>query len=200
MPKPFSQSCENNKAVISDTLSAYVDQGGHLLEIGSGTGQHGAYMSGKFSSLIWQTSDRVEYHDGIEEWVSESKHENFLPPFELDVNSFNPKLLVHRYDYVFTANTLHIMSESEVEAFFSLLPSLLNDKGMVFVYGPFNYNGSYTSDSNAQFDVWLKEQGEHMGIRDFETINQLAEDHDLSLVEDHAMPANNRLLVWKARD
>ncbi|KZZ57608.1 hypothetical protein A3762_09660 [Oleiphilus sp. HI0125] len=200
MPKPFSQSCENNKAVISDTLSTYVDQGGHLLEIGSGTGQHGAYMSGKFSSLIWQTSDRVEYHDGIEEWVSESKHENFLPPFELDVNSFNPKLLVHRYDYVFTANTLHIMSESEVEAFFSLLPSLLNDKGMVFVYGPFNYNGSYTSDSNAQFDVWLKEQGEHMGIRDFETINQLAEDHDLSLVEDHAMPANNRLLVWKARD
>jgi len=65
------------------------------------------------------------------------------------------------------------------------------------LYGPFNYGGQYTSDSNAQFDQWLKQQDKKMGIRDFEAICELAADNTLQLVEDHAMPANNRLLIFR---
>ena len=68
---------------------------------------------------------------------------------------------------------------------------------MLSVYGPFNYNGAYTSDSNAQFDRWLAQRDSQSGIRDFEAVNQLAQHAGFALQRDCDMPANNRLLVWQ---
>jgi len=65
----------------------------------------------------------------------------------------------------------------------------------VCIYGPFNYNGTYTSDSNTRFDQWLKSQNTSSGIKDFEDIMLLATSMGFSLLNDIAMPANNRLLV-----
>ncbi|HSC87570.1 MAG TPA: DUF938 domain-containing protein, partial [Polyangiaceae bacterium] len=65
------------------------------------------------------------------------------------------------------------------------------------VYGPFNYGGGFTSDSNAQFDQWLKARNPLSGIRDFDAVDALARAAGLQLVEDRAMPANNRCLVWR---
>ena len=66
----------------------------------------------------------------------------------------------------------------------------------VCIYGPFNYKGSYTSESNANFDLWLKNRDVNSGIRDIEAILDLAKNAGLNLEDDHAMPANNRLLVF----
>ena len=71
--------------------------------------------------------------------------------------------------------------------------------GLLCVYGPFNYAGRYTSDSNAQFDAFLKARDPHSGIRDFEALDALARAQQLTLSADHAMPANNRTLVWRRR-
>jgi hypothetical protein len=69
--------------------------------------------------------------------------------------------------------------------------------GLLAVYGPFNYGGAFTSDSNAQFDRWLKSRDPASGIRDFENVCVLARSHGFALERDVAMPANNRTLLWR---
>jgi hypothetical protein len=36
--------------------------------------------------------------------------------------------------------------------------------------------------------------------RDFEAVDELAASHGLLLLQDVAMPSNNRMLVWRAKD
>jgi cyclopropane fatty-acyl-phospholipid synthase-like methyltransferase len=164
-----------------------------VLEIGSGTGQHAVYFAAALPHLVWQTSDLPENHDGICAWLDEAALPNTLPPLALDVNGPWPNA---RFDAVFSANTLHIMSWPEVEALFAGLPAVLADDARLAIYGPFNYGGQFTSPSNAQFNLTLKSWGLHMAIRDFEAVDALARTAGLRLLEDRAMPANNRCLVW----
>jgi hypothetical protein len=73
----------------------------------------------------------------------------------------------------------------------------LKVEGHLIVYGPFNYHGSYTSPSNEQFDGWLKSRDPQSGIKHFEWINTIASQSGLQLISDIAMPANNRILIWR---
>ena len=164
------------------------------LEIGSGTGQHAVYFAAAMPWLTWQCSDRAENLPGIRLWLDEAALPNTPAPLALDVGGPWP---AHRYDAVFSANTLHIMSWMEVEALFAHLPQVTADGAVVIVYGPFNEGGRYTSDSNAVFDRWLKERGAHMGIRDVEAVVGLAGRVGFRLEADVGMPANNRCLVWR---
>lgn len=79
------------------------------------------------------------------------------------------------------------------------LAAVLDETGKLVIYGPFNYGGGYTSESNARFDQWLKAEDARRGIRDFESVEALAAGIGLTLLEDRAMPANNRCLVWQRR-
>ena len=89
------------------------------------------------------------------------------------------------------------MSWPEVELFFRKLPSIMTPDAKLAIYGPFNFDGQFTSDSNAAFDRSLKSRGAHMGIRDFEAVNALAHASKLALIDDVPMPANNHMLVWQ---
>jgi cyclopropane fatty-acyl-phospholipid synthase-like methyltransferase len=166
----------------------------HVLEIGSGTGQHAVYFADALPHLTWQTSDLPAQLPGMRLWVEEAALPNLPPPLALDVNGVWPN---GRYDAAFSANTLHIMSSQEVARLFAGLGRVLADDAVLAVYGPFNYGGRFTSDSNAAFDGSLRAQSASMGIRDFEAIDALARSIGLQLIEDHAMPANNRTLVWR---
>ncbi|MDH5180028.1 MAG: class I SAM-dependent methyltransferase [Gammaproteobacteria bacterium] len=197
--KPYSESSEQNRAPILAVIQPLLQSCHRLLEIGSGTGQHAVYFAPEFPHLIWQPSDRQENLPGIRLWLAETQAANIPAPLELDVTQANnwPQ---ETCDAVFTANTLHIMHWHEVEAFFQGVGRLLEQAGRLMVYGPFNYNGRYTSPSNEQFDAWLKQRDPHSGIRHFEAINELAEAAGLYLIEDYAMPANNRILYWRKHD
>ena len=144
--------------------------------------------------LTWQPSDLPAMLDGIEQWRQEAQLDNILPALELDVCQTWPK---QTYDAIYSANALHIMSWQHVQCFFQHLNQTLNPQGLLLLYGPFNYHGKYTSESNARFDQWLKNRDPLSGIRDFEAINELAEQQGLQLVNDHAMPANNRTFVFQ---
>ncbi|MDO4593156.1 MAG: DUF938 domain-containing protein, partial [Comamonadaceae bacterium] len=98
---------------------------------------------------------------------------------------------------VFTSNTLHIVAWPLVERLFALLGQHLPVGGVFVVYGPFNYGGTFTSESNRSFDIWLQSRDAASGIRDFEAVVALAAQHGLRLQADHAMPANNRTLVFQ---
>lgn len=159
-----------------------------MLEIGSGTGQHAAYFSAALPHLRWQASDVAENLPGILEWIPAP------PPIELDVDGPFPALAV---DAVYSANTVHIMSWAQVEKTFSGVARLLPPGGLFALYGPFHYGGRPTSESNARFDRMLRAHDPLSGVRDFEAVRALARTQGLELEEDNAMPANNRLLVFR---
>jgi cyclopropane fatty-acyl-phospholipid synthase-like methyltransferase len=194
MTKPHAPSCDRNQRPILDVLLRYFSERRRILEIGSGTGQHAVFCAPAFSQAIWQTSDVDENLAGIRLWLDDAALPNTPPPIALDVRGPWPK---DRYDAVFTANTLHIMGWPEVQMLFAALDGALDRDAMLVVYGPFNYRGQFTSDSNRAFDAWLKDRSAVSGIRDFEAVDALANSIGLRLVEDCAMPANNRTLVWR---
>lgn len=165
-----------------------------MLEIGSGTGQHAVFFAAALPRLEWQSSERAENLPGIRAWLDEAALPNTPAPIEVDVNGAWP---ARRFDAVFSANTLHILSWAEDERLFAGLPDVMADDAKLVIYGAFNYGGKFTSESNAAFDAWLKERGAQQGIRDFEAIDALAQAAGLRLVEDRTMPSNNRCLIWK---
>lgn len=194
MTRPFSQACENNRAPILAVLARVFATRRRVLEIGSGTGQHAVYFAPRLPHLVWQPSDLPEHLPGVRAWLAACPAANLCPPIALDVTA--PDWGVAEVDAVFSANTLHIMPWAAVAACFARLPKVLAPGGVLAIYGPFNYGGAYTAASNARFDAWLRERGAHQGIRDFEAVAALATEAGLALLEDNAMPANNRLLVW----
>jgi cyclopropane fatty-acyl-phospholipid synthase-like methyltransferase len=194
MNKPFSQACENNKVAILAALADSFSASKTVLEVGSGSGQHAVFFAPNMPWLSWQTSDILINHQGINQWLREYPAGNLLHPIALDLNYPWP---IEKIDAIYTANTLHIISWPLVQAFFSGVSQHLNQQGKCCVYGPFNYKGQYTSESNAGFDIWLRERDSQSAIRDIEAIKALAESVGLSLENDHAMPANNRLLVFQ---
>ncbi len=193
--KPYSESCAQNQVPILETLQEILVHQRHVLEIASGTGQHAVYFGRALPYLTWQTSELSQNHSGILAWLNETKLPNVLPPVIINVN--DDQWPIEMVDTVFNANTVHIISWPEVERMFAGIARVLGIGGILCLYGPFNYGGKFTSESNARFDLWLKSRDRNSGVRDFEAINRLAESHGLFLLRDVTMPSNNRTLVWQ---
>lgn len=192
--KPFAPSCERNQGPILEVLRRHLGDTRRVLEVGSGTGQHAVHFAAAMPWLTWQCSDRADYLPGISLWLEAAALPNTPPAIVLDVDGSWPRTT---FDAVFTANSLHIMGWAQVEAFFAGVGRVLAVGGQLIVYGPFNYGGDFTSDSNRAFEQWLKDRDPASGIRDFEAVDALARGIGLRLIEDNAMPANNRGLVWQ---
>ncbi|MBD7987524.1 DUF938 domain-containing protein [Luteimonas sp. Sa2BVA3] len=196
-PRPHAPACDRNRDPILAVLRRHFADRRRVLEIGSGTGQHAVYFAQAMPWLAWQASDVAVHLPGIRAWLADAALANTPPPLALDV--LDARWPATGADAVFTANTLHIMGMQGVEAFFRGVGAVLAPApgGMLVAYGPFNYDGGYTSDSNRAFDAWLKARDPRSGIRDFEAIDALARAAGLALVEDVGMPANNRCLAWR---
>jgi SAM-dependent methyltransferase len=194
MDKPHAPACDRNREPILGVLREHFADRQLVLEIGSGTGQHAVHFAAALPHVVWQTSDRARYLAGIRLWLAEAALHNTPPPFALDVNG--PWPAAH-FDAVFSANTLHIMAWDDVIAMFRALPQVLATDAVLAVYGPFNYGGRATSESNALFDARLQEDDPRQGIRDMEEVDALAAGIGFTLAADVAMPANNRTLVWR---
>ncbi len=192
--KPWSAASERNRDPILAVLREHFADRRRVLEIGSGTGQHAAYFAAALPHLAWQASDRAENLPGVRLWLEQARLTNTPAPLELDVTQ--RQWPAARFDAVYSANTLHIMSWPEVETLFARLPEILEPDAKLAIYGPFNYGGQFTSPSNAAFDASLKAAVAHRGIRDFEAVDALARGIGFQLLEDRAMPANNRCAVW----
>ena len=210
--KPFSPACERNRDPILAVLRRHFADRRHVLEIGSGTGQHAVHFAAAMPWLRWQCADARGYLPGIRLWLEEAALPNTPDPVELQAvaaQAGEPGALVpapplpgdadgrRGFDAVFSANTLHIMGWEEVRAFFAGLPAVLAGDAVVAVYGPFNRDGGYTSDSNRDFDAALRSRDPRSGLRDEGAVQALAAGIGLVPVEAVAMPAHNRLLVWR---
>jgi hypothetical protein len=190
--KAFSQACENNKNPIFTIMQAQLKEVSHVVEIGSGTGQHAAFFTQQLPHLTWQTTDQGEYFPQLKGLIAKENSACLPPPLLLDVS--HPVWPVNDCEFIFTANTLHIMPWRCVEKMFNGIKLALQPAGHLYIYGPFNYDGRYTSAGNEAFDLRLKSNNPLSGIRDIENIKVLAQQAELELLADHTMPANNRLL------
>ena len=203
---PWSQACENNRRPILEVLQRHFVPRQHqpglpdacrarVLEIGGGTGQHAEFFAAQMPWLYWQSSDIAANVESLALRLRQAARPNLPEPITLD--ALDDGWDVPASDYVFSANTLHIMSEAAVRGLFRRLPEVLGEDAVIGIYGPFRYNGDFTSASNADFDQWLRQRDPLSGIRDAELIDELAAAAGLALIEDNDMPANNRLRVWK---
>jgi cyclopropane fatty-acyl-phospholipid synthase-like methyltransferase len=197
MEKPDAPSVARNRDAILEVLRDTFTATTSVLEVGSGTGQHAVFFAKALPHLSWQASDREENLQGMQAWLDDAHLPNTPPALTFDIDGVWP---TGTYDAVFTANTLHIMSLDQVRTFFAGLPGITKCDALLVAYGPFNYNGQFTSPSNAAFNDWLQARGSHMAIRDFEMINALAGGAEFRLLDDHPMPSNNRCIVWQRAD
>lgn len=196
--KPYSSACDENKEPILDIIKEIFINSDNILEIGSGTGQHAVYFGHHLPELNWHTSDLPENHKGILAWLKDTNLPNVESPLELDVSNTDWNKL-GKFDGIFSANAVHIMHWDNVIDMFSGIGEVLLPGGKCCLYGPFNYNGEFSSQSNANFDSWLKNRDPGSGIRDFEALDNLASGIGMQLIADYSLPVNNKILFWEKK-
>jgi cyclopropane fatty-acyl-phospholipid synthase-like methyltransferase len=195
MTKENTTASDRNKDPILAVLKEVITEDNtRVLEIGSGSAQHAVYFAKNLKDIMWMTSDVVAEHTRIKQVLDEAKLPNLRGPlaFEVGKDDF-PK---YNYDIVFTANTFHIMSWKQCKNLIKILGNRLREGSQVIIYGPFNYDGTFTSQSNAEFDQRLKQLDPQRGIRSFEDVNKNMTKNGFVLFKDYEMPANNRMLVF----
>lgn len=195
MMERFSQAADNNKDPILAALRKILTKPGTILEIGSGSGQHAIFLGNGLPHVTWQPSDRADSLPALSNNLAEWAPDNVAEPLELDLN--HADWPIDAIDAVFAANVLHIVSTDLGEALITGAGRRLTDGGKLICYGPFKYDGAFTTPSNASFDQWLKARDPASGIRDIEWVRDIAAKCDLELMADHDMPANNQLLVFE---
>jgi cyclopropane fatty-acyl-phospholipid synthase-like methyltransferase len=194
---PFSPAADNNRAPILAELRRLLAGASSVVEVGAGTGQHAEYFARHLPHLTWQPTEHPSALATLQPRCAAAGLVNLEVPRPLDIAA-RPWFAADPWpDAIYTANTLHIVSEALVRAFFDACAERGRDGSRIIVYGPFNYDGRFTSESNERFDAWLKARDADSGIRDFEWVRELAVQGGYGLEADRAMPANNRLLCWR---
>jgi len=191
---PYSAAAARNRDPIRAVLARYFDAPGTVLEIGSGTGQHAVYLAAQLPHLTWRASDQAEALDGLAARL-QAEAPGLAAPERLDVHDRPWPLTA--VDYVFSANTAHILDWAGVEALFQGIGTVLRPGGRFALYGPFAYDGEHTGPGNQAFDAALRRQGQGSGIRDVRALEPLARSVGLEWLADEAMPADNRTLIWR---
>jgi hypothetical protein len=191
---PFSEACERNKAPILSALLPLLPARGHLLEIGSGTGQHVVHFAPHWPRLSWQPTERREHLAELNARIRLEGRDNILPAIELDVQAAWPD---RSFVAAYSANTAHIMHWTEVCAMFAGVGRRLFPGGLFCLYGPFRLGDRHTAPSNAEFDRQLQARDPAMGVRDVEALEALGRRSGLLLDARCELPTNNQLLVFR---
>jgi len=191
----YSQAAENNKTPIADVMGKHLPPNASVLEIGSGAGQHALHLSHTFPGITWLPSEREAVVPILRANLALYGSKNIQEPRVLDLADFG--WIGVPVDTGYAANVMHIVSEPLGERLVQLAADALKSSGLLMLYGPYKYNGQFTTESNATFDQWLKDRDPASGIRDFEAVIATAQCTGLTLAQDYAMPANNQMLIFE---
>ena len=192
--RPFADSARKNARPILEVLQREFRHAIDVLEIGSGTGQHAVTFSAAMPNLRWQTSDLDERHAGINAWIDAAGLAGISRPVSLDVRTAQVDAM--SYDAVFAANTAHIMGIGAVRRMFSIVGDALRADGVFCLYGPFRIGGRFNTESNARFNLSLRQRDATMGVRDLEALDRFGLSCGLRRQRLYAMPSNNYIGVW----
>lgn len=191
-----SPSAGRNKAIIAKFLADILPQNAHVLEIASGTGEHGHACVQARPDLHWQPSDRDEQsRRSIDAWSSDTQG-SMLKALDLDVTRTDWHVGPDRYDTIFCANMIHIAPWTAAEGLLHGARKLVRDEGYLIFYGPFLL-GDKTAPSNLAFDDSLKSRNPAWGVRSLDEVERLCRSEGFELTDRIDMPANNLILVFR---
>lgn len=191
---------QRNRAAILETLDGIFKTPCDILEIASGSGEHGLYFSQQRPGWRWHPSDYdPSAIESIEAW--RAAHESAMQkPEMIDVCSPAPQAArqeTDQVDHMFCANMIHIAPQSATAGLFKTAANRLKTGGFLVLYGPFMMGGRHTSSSNATFDESLKARNTDWGIRDLGDVVESARQNQLIHVKTYPMPANNYCIQFR---
>ena len=193
-----------NRDPISAVLCKFIPQTGILLEIASGSGEHGVFFQNIFPSIIWQTSDpKILNRNSIASWISHHGLSSKMPePLDIDVEK-RPWPITNELRALIKGivciNMIHISAWSCTKALFEESKNYLKKNQFLMLYGPFFRKGKLTSESNLNFDQSLKLQNPAWGIRDLDSVNEIAFENGFEQDEIFEMPANNLTVIYRLK-
>ena len=198
----FFSATKRNRDFIRDELSKILRKDGLVLEIGSGSGEHGVFFQKRFPEIIWQTSDPDLLHrKSIISWIEYEELKEKMPqPLELDVLNIPweiPLKSAYSLQGIVSINMIHVAPWVCTIALFKGAAKLLNVGQFLFIYGPFKIGKKYTSQSNYFFDYTLKLQNDLWGIRDLEEVSEEAKKNGFNEEKIISMPANNLSIIYR---
>ena len=191
----FSPTAARNKAPIGEVISSYIPKGGKVLEIASGTGEHGAYMCGLRPDISWQPSDpNAESRISQNDWAMECDG-RLLP--SLDIDTIEPDWTdgLSGFDVIYCANMIHIAPWEAAVGLVSGAKKLLGENAKFILYGPF-LEGNETAESNLQFDANLKSRNASWGVRNLEAVKHIFSEAGFTHTARIVMPKENRTLIF----
>lgn len=196
----FSPSAARNREPIRDVFVQLMPRSGKILEIGSGTGEHGVFLAAALPDVTWHAGDPDEgARQSIAGWIEHSKLENFASVHAIDVTK--PVWGVEDdapFDGVVSINMIHIAPFDAAKGLFAGASRLLRPDGRLFLYGPFSRRGRHIAPSNETFDESLKLRNREWGVRDLEQdILPLAQKNSFRLETIVEMPSNNLSVVFR---
>jgi hypothetical protein len=190
-----SPSVVRNRDPILSVLRRVLPPAGQVLEIASGTGEHAVHFAAALPHLTWQPTDREEQAlESIAAHRAASALPNLLAPLILDAAA--PEWPVEQADAIVAINMVHISPWQATQGLMAGSGRVLPRGGVLYLYGAYKVNGAHTAPSNAAFDLDLRRRNLEWGVRDLESVADLAREHGLDLVERVQMPANNLSLVF----
>ncbi len=192
--KPYAPAYDRNRDPILSVLHRVLPEQGQVLEIGSGTGQHAAFFSAALPHLQWLPSDLPPRLSGITQWCDQSGNDKCLAPVAIDL--LRASLSLPRSDAIVCINIVHIVAWAGVQNLFKAARDCLSPGQVLYLYGPYRYADRPFEPSNEEFDRWLKVRDPLSGVRDFDTVRDLAASCAFDLSLDLPMPSNNRSLCF----
>ena len=198
----FFPATQRNKNYIGDVLSRVPIKKGSILEIGSGSGEHGIEFQKRFPQTIWQTSDpEIENRKSISSWIEHEQLNMKMPqPLDIDVreNPWNiPAKLKKSLQGIISINMIHIAPWDCTKSLFEESGKLLISGQFLMLYGPFKIMNIQTSKSNDLFDKSLKMQNNNWGIRDLEKVSEEGVKNGFIIEDLISMPANNFSVIYR---
>ena len=198
----FFSATKRNRDFIGHELSKIIIKDGLILEIGSGSGEHGVFFQKCFPEIIWQTSDPELLHrESIFSWIEYEKLNKKMPkPLELNVLNIPWKIPFESANFlqgIVSINMIHVSSWACTQALFKGSGKLLNAGQFLFMYGPFKIGNKHISQSNYLFDNSLKLQNDHWGIRNLDEVSEEAKNNGFFQEKIIRMPVNNLSIIYR---
>ena len=198
----FFSATKRNRDSIGDVLSKIIKTNGSILEIGSGSGEHGVVFQKRFPKIIWQTSDpNLRHRKSIISWIEHENLNKKMPkPLELDVENIPwqiPVKLARSLQGIVSINMIHVAKWTCTIALFKGAGKLLNRGNFLILYGPFKIGNEHTSRSNYVFENSLKMQNDLWGIRNLEEVTDEAGKNGFFQEDIFMMPANNFFIIYR---
>ncbi|HWI76838.1 MAG TPA: DUF938 domain-containing protein [Sphingomicrobium sp.] len=185
-----------NRDPIADVLAEWLPKSGLVLEIASGTGEHGIFFAERFPNLEWQPSDvHPDALASIRSWLAAAELPNIREPLVIDAAA--PDWPIDRADAILNINMVHISPWRSALGLLDGAARLLPPGGPLILYGPWLSARIETAPSNLAFDTDLKSRDPEWGLRKVEDFAVEAQARGLRPVEQRAMPANNLMLLFR---